>query len=243
METLWQDIRYGLRRLAKTPAFSLVVVLTLALGIGANTAVFSVVNSFLLRPLPLPNPEQLTVVGIAHEGNLDPHPISYLDFIDYRKSAEVFSGMAGYLIGSVGLSDAERAERATVCFVTSNYFSMLGVEPSRQAPGSRLIQPGEGDAAGTAPILVLGHSYWQKRFGGDPSIVGQSVRINSKVFSIIGVVPATFRGTYALAEFDAYLPIGMAALDPYYKEFFVRRDLHFVRVIARLNPGVTIPQA
>ncbi|MGH9793331.1 MAG: ABC transporter permease [Candidatus Acidiferrales bacterium] len=243
MDTLWHDIRYAARSLARTPAFALVVVLTLAVGIGANTAVFSAVNGFILRSLPLPNPEQLTVIAITHEGNLDPHPLSYLDFLDYRKSADIFSGMAGYLIGSVGLSDGQQAERATVCFVTSNYFSMLGVEPSRQAPGSRLIQPGEGDAPGAAPVLVLGHSYWQKRFGGDPSIVGQTVRINAQAFTVIGVVPATFHGTYALAEFDAYLPIGMATLDPYYKEFFVRRDLHFVRVIARLNPGATRSQA
>ncbi|MGH9793330.1 MAG: ABC transporter permease [Candidatus Acidiferrales bacterium] len=243
MDILWQDIRYGFRSLAKSPAFSLVVVLTLALGIGANTAVFSVINSLLLRPLPLPNPEQLAVVAITHDGNLDPHSLSYPDYLDYRANTDAFSDMAGYLVGFVGLSDGQRAERATVCFVTSNYFSMLGVEPSREAPGSRLIRPGEGDAPGTEPILVLGHSYWQKRFGADPSIVGKSVRINGQAFTIIGVVPSTFHGTYALAELDAYLPIGMGTFDPFYKNIFTHRDEHSLRVIARLKPNFTIPQA
>lgn len=242
METLWQDIRYGVRSLARTPAFSLVVVLTLALGIGASTAVFSVVNSFLLRPLPLPDPHELTVVAIGDEGNEEPHSLSYLDFLDYRKNADVFSDMAAYVFGFVGVSDGQRADRATVCYVSSNYFSMLGVELPHQATGGRLIRSGEGDAPGAEPILVLGHSYWQKRFGGDPSIVGKTVRINGQVVSIIGVVPATFRGTYALAEFDAYLPVGMVISNPAYKDFLVRRDQHVFKVIARRKPGVTLAQ-
>ncbi|MGH9861447.1 MAG: ABC transporter permease [Candidatus Acidiferrales bacterium] len=243
METLWQDIRYGIRSLARSPAFSLVVLLTLALGIGANTAVFSVINSFLLRPLPLPDPQELTVVAISDQGNEEPHSLSYLDFLDYRKNAEVFSDMAAYVFGFVGLSDGERAERATVSYVTSNYFSMLRVEPAAQVPSGRLIRPGEGDAPGSDPILVLGHSYWQKRFGGDPHIVGKTLRINGQIFTIIGVVPSTFRGTYALVEFDAYVPVGMVTSNPAYKDFLAHRDQHVFKVLARRKPGVTLAQA
>jgi putative ABC transport system permease protein len=239
VETLWQDVRYGIRTLAKSPLFVLVIVLTLGLGIGANTAVFSVINSLLLRPLPVPNPEQLAVVAIKHEGNYDPHPLSLLDYQDYRKNADVFSDMAGSLISFVGISEGEPAERAAVSFVTSNYFSMLGIEPKL----GRLIQPGEGDTPGTEPVLVLGHSYWQERFGGDPSVVGRTVRANGQIYTIIGVVPETFLGTYALAEFDAYAPIGMSILDASYKSHWERRDEHSLRVLARLKPGVTFAQA
>ncbi len=240
---LWQDIRYGVRSLAKSPAFSLVVMLTLALGIGANTAVFSVINSFLLRPLPLPNPQELTVVAIRDAGNENPHSLSYLDFLDYRKNAEVFSDMIAYVFGFVGVSDGQQAERATVAYVTSNYFSMLGVEPPREPSGSRLIRPGEGDAPGADPILLLGHAYWQKRFAGDPDIVGKTLRVNGQIVTIIGVVPSTFRGTYALADFDAYLPVGMVTSNSAYKDFLERRDRHVFKVLARRKPGVTLAQA
>lgn len=239
METLWQDIRYGIRSLARSPLFVLVIVLTLGLGIGANTAVFSVINSLLLRPLAVPNPEQLVVVAIKHEGNNDPHPPSWLDFQDYRKNAHVFSDMAGYLFGFVGISEGERAERATVSYVSSNYFSMLGIEPKL----GRLIRPGEGDIPGTEPVIVLGHSFWQRRFAGDPSVIGRTVRANGQIYTIIGVVPESFRGTYALVEFDGYIPIGMSRLDPEYKNIWERRDEHSVRVLARLKPGVPLRQA
>ncbi len=239
METLWQDIRYGIRTLARSPLFVLVIVLTLGLGIGANTAVFSVINSLLLRPLAVPNPEQLAVVAIKHEGNYDPHPLSMLDYQDYRKNADVFSEMTGFLFGFVGISEGERAERATVSYVSSNYFSMLGIEPKL----GRLIRPGEGDTPGTEPVIVLGHSFWQKRFGGDPSVVSRTVRANGQIYTIIGVVPDTFRGTYALAEFDAYVPIGMSSLDRAYRDTWARRDEHSLRVLARLKPGVTFAQA
>ncbi len=239
METLWQDVRYGIRSLVKSPAFSLVVVLTLALGIGANTAVFSVVNSLMLRPLPVPNPEELVVLAVKHEGNMDPHQVSIPDFQDYRKNTEVFSDMTGYLINFVGVSDGQRADRAAISFVASNYFTLLGVEPYL----GRMIQPGEGETPGTEPVMVLGYRYWQKRFGADPGVVGKLVHVNGQAYTIIGVVPETFHGAYTLVEFDAYIPLGMSSLDASYKDHWTRRDEHSLRVLARLKPGVTIEQA
>jgi macrolide transport system ATP-binding/permease protein len=238
METIWQDIRYGIRSLVKSPGFTVVVVLTLALGLGANSAIFSVVNAFLLRPLPVQNPEQLTVLGVKHEGNMDAHPISYLDYQDYRAHSEAFSDMSGFLLGFVGLSTGGRAERMVVSFVTPNYFTMLGLEPGL----GRLILPSEGQKLGADPVLVLGYSYWQKRFGGDPNVVGMVVHVNGQPFTIVGVVPKRFHGTYAVAELDGYLPLDMNDLSGESKGFYTERDSHSLSVLGRLKPGVSLAQ-
>jgi len=140
MQSLLQDVRFGLRMLAKSPAFTIVAVLTLALGIGANAAIFSVVNALLLRPLPVKDAQELVVLGVTHEGNQDAHPISYADFEDYRKNNDAFRDLAGYWVNFVGLSSEGRAERVTVCYVTPNYFEFLGVN----AAIGRAIRPDEG---------------------------------------------------------------------------------------------------
>src|SRR6267142_2371974 len=126
METLWQDVRLGLRTLFKAPLFTVAVVLTLGLGIGANAAVFTIVNRLLLKPLPVRDAGGLYVLAIQHEGNEDPHNISWLDFLDYRDKSGAFEDLAAYDVNFVGLSADNRAERITVTYVTSNYFSMLG---------------------------------------------------------------------------------------------------------------------
>lgn len=239
METLWQDIRYGLRALMKSPGFTAVVVLTLSLGIGANTAIFSVVNSLLLRPLPVRNPQDLAVIAISHEGNEDPHPVSYLDYLDYRAQSDAFTDVAGYDTGLLGLSAENRAERVTLAFVTGNYFSLLGVEANR----GRVILPAEGQKAGADPVLVLGYGFWQRRFGGDPRAIGQVVKINGQPFTIVGVAPPEFHGTYALLDFDGYVPLGMIGLDTSYPPVLEQRDAHNVHLLGRLKPGVSIRQA
>jgi predicted permease len=239
METFWQDVRYGLRMLLKNPALTAMVVVTLGLGIGANTAVFSIVNTIILKPLPVPHPEQLTVIANSHEENTDPHNIAYLDFLDMRAHSDAFTDMAGYMFGFVGISKDGHAERAVVSYVTSHYFSMLGLEPQF----GRFIVPGEGDTLGTAPVIVLGNAYWRRRFAGDPSEVGKTVAINGQPFTVIGVVPEKFRGTFALVEMDGYIPIGMASLDPAYKDAFTRRDEHDLSALGRLKPGVSTQEA
>ena len=225
--------------LAKTPALTIMVVITLGLGIGANTALFSVVNAILLRPLPVPHPEQITVVANSHEENKDPHDISLLDFQDYRKNSEAFTGMSAYLPGFVGITTEGHAARAVIGYVTSSYFSLLGIQPQL----GRFILPGEGDKPGTDLVLVLGNAYWKRRFAGDPSVLGKIVTVNGQPFTVIGVVPEDFHGTYALVEMDAYLPMGMTSLDPSYKDIFTLRDNHSLHVLARLKPGVSIQQA
>lgn len=239
METFWQDVRYGVRMLVKNPALTLMVVVTLGLGIGANSAMFSVVNTIILKPLPVPHPEQLAVIANSHEENTDPHDISYPDFQDYRAHADAFTDMGGYMIGFVGVTKDDRTERAMISYVTSNYFSLLGLEPQL----GRYIMPGEGDKPGTDPVVVLGNAYWRRRFAADPSVVGKTMTIKGQPFTIIGVVPERFHGTFSLTEMEAYLPIGMTSLDRAYKDFFTRRDEHSLTVLGRLKPGVNTRQA
>jgi predicted permease len=239
MDAFWQDVRYGLRMLAKTPALTAMVVVTLGLGIGANTALFSVVNAILLRPLPVPQAQQIVVLANSHEENKDPHNISYLDFQDYRKNSDAFSDMSAFLLGFVGITTEGHAERAVISYVTSSYFSLLGIQPQY----GRFILPGEGDQPGAAPVLVLGNAYWKRRFGGDPSAVGKIVAVNGQPFTVIGVVPENFHGTYTLVEMEAYLPIGMTSLDSSYKDTYTLRDSHDAHVFGRLKPGVSTQQA
>ena len=239
MDTIWQDIRHGARMLLKNPGFTAVAVLTLALGIGANAAIFSIVNAFLLRPLPVYQPEQLVHVANSHPENLEPHRISYLDYQDYRAQSDAFTDLAAYKIDFVGMSADGRADRVFAAFVTGNYFSMLGVEPAE----GRLILPGEGKNPGADPVVVLGNEYWRKRFGGDPSVVGKAITVNGHPCTIIGVVPAKFHGTFTIGETQAYIPFGMAGLDPTSKETFTKRDEHALLVLGRLKPGVTAKAA
>jgi putative ABC transport system permease protein len=239
MEAFWQDVRYGVRMLLKTRGLSAIIVLTLGLGIGANTAVFSVVNSFLLRPMPVEDPGRIAVVAISHPGNTDPHGVSYLDLQDFRKNSGAFTDLLAYDLGFVGLSDGGRATRLTVSYVTGNFFSVLGVNPAL----GRLILPSEGQVSGADPILVLGNGFWRNHYGSDPSVVGRNVKVNGHAFTIVGVVPESFHGAYALAEMDAYLPITMASLEGGNEDFLQRRESHRLHVMGRLKHGVSFLQA
>ena len=240
MQKFWQDLRFSLRLLAKNPGFTLVVVLTLALGIGANTTIFTMVNRMLLRPLPVSHPEQLIVPAIEHPAHPFLHGLSYLDMKDYRdQSKDAFQDMAAYAIEFVGVSADNRPDRLTVSFVTGNYFPMLGVQPAV----GRLILPTEGESAGADPVIVLGYGYWKRRFGADPHVVGKSVLVNAQPFTIVGVVPEQFLGTYALIEMDAYLPMGMLGVVQEGQLRLIKRDSHSMHVLARLKPGVIRAQA
>jgi len=153
--SLWQDIRYGLRMLAKNPGFSCVAAVTLALGIGANTAIFSLGNVFMFRPLPVKDADRLTVVAVRYRADADPSQLSYLDYMDYRKQSEVFKDMTFYDLNLAGLGYRGHADRIIMAYVPSNFFTLLGLRPAV----GRLIAPGEGDEPKTGPVVVLGHSY------------------------------------------------------------------------------------
>ncbi|HEX4567964.1 MAG TPA: ABC transporter permease [Vicinamibacterales bacterium] len=233
-----QDIRFGLRSLLKAPVFTAAVVLTLGLGIGANAAVFAIVNRMLLRPMPVRNAGNLYVLAVEHEGNEDPHNVSWLDYVDYRDKAGAFDDVAAYDFGFVGFSADNHAERIVISYVTSNFFSMLGVPPA----AGRVLQPSEGAAPGADPVIVLGHAYWKKRFNSDPSVVGRAVLVNGKPFTVAGVVPEWFQGPYALIEFDGYLPMSMKPADEY-QTLTTKRDEHDLHVLGYLKPGLTQAKA
>ena len=239
MEFLWQDVRYGLRMLRKSPGFTAIAILTLALGIGANTAIFSLADAFLFRPLAVKDADRLTVVAMQarEDGNLD--QLSYPDFLDYKQQSTVFTEMTGFVLDLAGIGAKGHAERVILSYVPSNYFTMLGLHPA----AGRLIAPGEGDAPGSGPVVVLGYSYWQRRFGGDASVVGRSVNLDGQAVTVIGVMQKDYLGAFAVIEMDAYAPIGMISAGSNRPTFFTSRDNRSVRVLATLKPGVTPKQA
>ena len=234
MDTLLQDIRHGARLLWKSPGFTLMAVLTLALGIGANSALFSVVNAFMLRPLPVSHPEQLMVLANSHPENDKPHNISYPDFLDYRAQSDAFTAMAASDREFIGLSADGRPERVFSAFVTGDYFSMLGIQPAL----GRFFTPEEGKTPGADPLVVLSNAYWRQHFGGDPAVIGKVVNVNGRACTIIGVGPEYFHGTFSLAETQVYLPLSMAILSPGDKDLFTKRDFHALDVLARVKPGI-----
>lgn len=241
LDTLVQDIRFGLRMLAKSPSLTAIVVITLALGIGVNAAIFSVVDSFLLRPLPVSRPEQIVVLASHQEGApVGASNLSYADLVDFRKQASrTFSDLFAYAPVPVGLSVEGRADQMTVSCVTGNYFSGLGVKPAL----GRLFLPGEGVRPGDSPYLVLAYSFWQTRFGGDRSVIGKQVRVNGSPATIIGVTPKDFHGTYSILDMDGYLPLNMFAHGPQAEALFTDRKMRALRVLGRLRSGVSVAQA
>ena len=238
MTSFWQDVRYGVRMLLKAPGFTAIAVLTLALGIGANTAIFSLGNVFMFRPLPVKDADRLTVVAIQNRADADPEQLSYPDFLDYRRqSTAVFTDLTGYVLSLSGLGSQGHADRIISAFVPSNFFTMLGIKPAL----GRLIAPGEGDQPKTGPEVVLGYSYWKKRFGADRSVIGRSVVLDGQAVTVIGVVPEEFHGPYNIVELDAYAPVGMYGFHT--MGFFTSRGDHQVRALATLKPGITTRQA
>ena len=229
MPTLIQDMRYALRMLANTPAFTVLAVLTLALGIGASAAIFGVVNGFFLRPLPGKDTANLEVIAIRHPGNTDAHGPSYLDFQDFR-AAGTYSAMSAYVMDFVGVRALGHSDRVFANFVTSDFFATLGLQPAL----GQLIFPGEADKSGVAPTVILSYPYWQQRFGGDSSILGTSIFVNGKPATIVGVAPRGFFGPYTPAEISVFLPFGLSSPD-----VLTDRAHHGLHILARPRPGIS----
>jgi predicted permease len=239
IDPLLQDLRHSFRMLRKNPGFTCIAVLTLALGIGANTAIFSVVNSLALRPLPVRDPSRLMVVAQQMPDSSFLGFLSYLDLLDYRAHSDAFSEMAGFSIDFAGLSTGASARRVAVGYVTGNYFSMLGVQPAV----GRLIVPTEGQHVGADPVIVLGHAFWQREFGGTPDIVGKNVKLNGRRFTVIGVADKSFRGTVSILELDAYVPLSMVSIDTRLENLWTERDARALQVLAYPRPNVSLEQA
>jgi len=238
MKALFQDLRYALRQMRSKPGFAFTVVLTLALGIAANVTIFSVVNGMILRPLPVPHPDEIAVLaGEQKDAPLGVYFLSYAELLDLRKQSDVFSDLFAYENTLGGMSADNKADHFVGSYVTGNYFSALGLKPAL----GRLFLPGEGEQVGAATEIVLGYSYWQKRFGANSNVLGKQVLVDGKPATIIGVTPKEFRGTAFALNMDAYLPISMSgAEDP--SMWTVRDDRQWI-VMGRLQPGASIGQA
>jgi putative ABC transport system permease protein len=240
METLLQDIRYGVRTLAKNPGFMIVAIITLALGIGVNTAIFSMVDAFLLRPLPVNDPSQITVLAYQQQHQRVQTQFSAADYRDIRnQTSSVFSDVFGYVFGMDGLSVDGKADRIMTNYVTGNYFSALGIKPAL----GRFILPSEGEVLNADPVLVLSYSYWQTHFGADPKIVGRTVSVDGHPVTVIGVAPKGFEGVYPILKVQGYLPLGMISIESQPSDFMTNRELRGMPVLARLQPGTTLAQA
>ena len=245
MGTLWQDIRFGARMLFKSRAFTVVAVLSLALGIGANTTIFTLINTVLLQSLPVAEPSQLMSVFGTDENNrgnqFDFAPISYPNYVDYRDQNDVFTGLLVFGGVAMSLSGTGEPEQINGLMVSGNYFDLLGVKAAR----GRTFLPEEDTTPGTHPVIVLSHALWQRRFGGDPSIVGKTLTFNSQGFTCIGVAPPNFRGTFAIGASDFWVPMAMhdQVLTGTFREWFNERRALLFNVIGRLKPGVSKEQA
>jgi predicted permease len=236
LDAVVADVRYAFRGLRKNPGFAAVAIATLAVGIGANTAIFSVVNSLFLRPLPVQDPYRLVVLAPRERGSSEFHDLSYPDYRDYRARAGAFSDMLGFAVGMDGMVVDRRPSQVLTSYVTGNYFSMLGVRPAL----GRLIEPAEAETPGARPVLVLGYTYWQRQFNSDPGVIGKSARLNGHAVTIVGVAPERFHGTFSLAETDAYVPVSVLALQD--GSFWTARGKGELRAIARLKPGMSLRQ-
>jgi len=234
MADLWQDVRYGLRVLAKSPGFSLVAILTLALGIGANTALFSVVNGVLLNPLPFPQPEQLVTL---HESkpNFETGAIPYLNFVDWQNQNHTFSSIAISRSYSFSLTGMGEAERLQGDWVSASYFQTLGVKP---AVGHDFT-PAD-DQFGAGPVALISDSLWKRKFGADRNVVGRTIMLDGRDYTIIGVIPASFNlRVSSFRTGDVYAPIRQWSNSALRN----RKAALGLHGVGRMKPGITLEQA
>jgi putative ABC transport system permease protein len=244
LETSLQDLRFGVRVLRKSPGFTSVAVLTLALGIGANTAIFSMVDWVIFRLPPVTKPQQVvTLASQDIDGRDYSNEFSYPNFTDIRnQSTAIFSGVAALLQYTMdGLSVGGNDEPMWTNYVTGNFFELMGVKPAL----GNLIEPDARKSPSDEPVLVLGYSYWKTYFGGDPHVIGKSVLVNGHPVTVIGVAPKGFHGSASFVDVQGYLPLGMAAVTADANKNFAANRKPFLGlfIIARLKRGVTLASA
>jgi macrolide transport system ATP-binding/permease protein len=239
METFWQDLRYSLRALFKRPGFTFVVVTTLALGIGANATIFTWIKAVLLASLPgIEQPEKLVEIWGATRNN-SALSSSYVDYLDYRDQNKVLSGLIAHQVLPLNLGRGDKPERVWGAIVSGNYFDVLGVK----ALIGRTFLPEEDRTPNTHPVVVIGYGLWERRFGGDPNVLGRIIALNEHDFKVIGVAPKDFASPFAGLALDVWTPVMM-------KDYVARphfsltdRGSRWLMVMGRLKPGATVPQA
>ncbi len=233
-----QDIRYGLRMLAKNPGVSLVAVITLALGIGANSAIFSAVSAFVFRPLPVSEPDQLVrLMEVKQDRTSD--ELSYPDYRDYRDQSTLFAGLAVEEMAQVAFGTETENDVIWGQVVSGNYFDVLRVKPVI----GRAFAPEEDRTPGSHPVVVFSHSFWQRRLGADQNIVGKTVHLNGRSYNVIGIAPEYFKGTEFSLSLDFWVPIMMMEDLGRSPQLLTSRDSHSLNVLGRLKPDVSQAQA
>jgi len=235
LETVWTDVRYGARLLRQSPGFAAIAILTLALGIGANTAIFSVVHAILLRPLPYPQASRLTIIW-SQWGNETRGPASGPELIELRRRSRSFEGIGGIWTSMGTITGTAEPEQVRLAFTTANFLPLLAEKPEL----GRLFAPGE-DRSGAPAQMILTDGLWRRQFGANPDIIGKAARLNGGDFTVIGVLPPDFHllfpdGTNVMADVQVYITF----VDDLEKR---ERDTGFLRMIGRLRPGVTVQQA
>jgi putative ABC transport system permease protein len=243
MDTLWLDLRYGMRTISRNPGFAALAVLVLALGIGVNTAIFSLVNATLLKPLKIENPDE--IVGLYSRSTEKPDTyrgFSYPNYVEIRDRNIIFSSLAAHDLAIVGINEGETTRRTFAELVTGNYFSTFGVHlfqgreftPDEETPGSEI------------PVAIVSYGYWNKR-AKDPDLIGKVIRVNSRSYTIIGIAPEGFTGTMALLSPEVWLPLGMHAASGFDldgdKRSLADPGYHQLFVVGRLRSGLSQEQA
>ncbi|MEE8116561.1 MAG: ABC transporter permease, partial [Gemmatimonadales bacterium] len=240
---LMQDIKYAIRSFAKSPGFTFIALLTLALGIGANTAIFTLVDVVLLRPLPVHEPSQLADIYTSCRRGFPYCTSSYPDFVDYRDRNRSFADMAAFAGQTVSLHDGDGAELRGAMLVTGNYFSMLGVN----AVVGRTIIPDDDRLGDARAVIVLSHRAWMTEFGGDEDVIGRDVRLNGAPYTVVGVAPEAFRGTRLNQSPDMWIPFSSLPLIDTRNQgidVLASRGTRWIGgTVGRLRPGVTVEQA
>src|SRR5262245_13881234 len=244
---LSQDVRVALRAFAKSPAFTLVVVLTLALGIGANAAIFALMDQVLLRLLPVKAPERLVILdgpgtwsGASHSDSETLTPMSHAMFAQLRDRNDVFEGVFGHVARPIHLTGRGQTDAINGDLVTGQFFQVLGVQPAL----GRVLGPEDDRTPGGHPVVVLSHGFWQRRFAGDPKVLGQTVGVNGTPMTVVGVTPRGFRGVEVGASIDIFVPLMMQPqVVPIWKRGLGDWRTRFLTVMARLKDGVSLEQA
>jgi predicted permease len=246
MQELLQDVRYGLRMLAKNPGFTSIAILTLALGIGANTAIFSLLNQVLLRRLPVRNPDELVVLkspgpkhGHVWSDGDDSEIFSYPLYKGLAKNTAVFDGVIARYEFAAGIASHGQTDRGSGELVTGNYFEVLGVRPAL----GRALSPADDDVQGAHPVLVLSHAYWTRHFGGDAGVLNQPILVNNTEMTIVGVAQAGFSGIQVGQTPDIFVPMTMKGQMTPIRNGLDDWNDSFLAVLARRKPGVSLEQA
>ena len=240
MDTLLKDIRYSVRSLLSRPGFTAIAVITLAVGIGANTAIFSIVNAMLFRPRPVVQPERLVELYVGDASNPYQNG-AYQDFVTFRDQHEILSGLAAYHIEQFKLGGTEEVEQVWAEAVSGNYFELLGVNASL----GRTFLPEEDQTPGTHPVAVISHGLWQRRFGSNPAVIGQPITLNHQSLTVIGIAPPQYTGMIRGLAIEVWVPLmmipqiqpesGIAMLN--------NRGNSWLAMVGRLTPGATLEQA